>query len=240
MSRIDLSLILALYNEEPIIKESLNEVKLILDNIKIDYEVILVDDCSKDNTIKIVNDFIKNYDNFILIKQDKNQGRGQTLKDGFKKAQGEVIGYIDVDLEVSPIYIPLFYHKIINGQADLITGHRIYKFSLKSILRYSTSKGYHFLVRSVLGLNLKDTETGYKFFKKDKLFSILDKTEDQHWFWDTEIMFYSQYYKFKIIEYPVLFIRRHDKKSSLKLFKDSCDYFKKLYKFRKKVKKIIK
>ena len=231
---LELSLVIPLYNEEPILEESLKEIKLLLDTFKFLYEVILIDDKSRDKTVEIAKKFTNQNKDFKLFCHDKNQGRGGTVRDGIKMAKGSMVGFIDIDLEV-PVYniIPCIL-KIEEG-FDVATIHRIYK--LKLNYRWIMSKGYGWLVKLICKTPLKDTETGCKFFNREKILPVLDKTVDNHWFWYTEIMVISYYENLKIIEIPALFIKKSESLSSVNYFSDSVKYFLKLIKFRKVVKR---
>lgn len=231
---LELSLVIPLYNEEPILEESLKEIKLLLDSSKFLYEVILIDDKSMDKTVEIANKFTNQNKGFRLFCHDKNQGRGGTVRDGIKMAKGNVVGFIDIDLEV-PVYniIPCILE--IKEGFDVATIHRIYK--LKLNYRWIMSKGYGWLVRLVCKSPLKDTETGCKFFNREKILPLLDQTIDNHWFWDTEIMVRSYYENLNIIEIPALFIKKSESLSSVHYFSDSVEYFLKLINFRKVIKK---
>src|SRR3989338_8346445 len=105
--RCDLSLIIACYNEEAFLKESLHRVIEILDILKITYEIIFVEDKSVDRTKDVINEIIDEYRDLKTkaIFHSKNEGRGKAVSDGFRAAAGDVVGYIDIDLEVSPDYI---------------------------------------------------------------------------------------------------------------------------------------
>ena len=230
---LDLSLVIPLYNEEPILRESLREIKLVLDSSKFLYEVILIDDKSNDKTVDIAKEVVSCYENFRLVCHEKNQGRGGTVREGIKMSKGKVTGFIDIDLEV-PVYniIPCIL-KIMEGY-DVATIHRVYKLKLNP--RWVMSKGYSWLVKLVCQTSLKDTETGCKFFNRERILSALESTIDNRWFWDTEIMVRSYYEKLKIIEIPALFIKKSESLSSVRYFSDSVDYFFKLINFRKVIK----
>src|SRR5207245_2019890 len=116
-----------------------------------------------------------------------DRGRGATVSDGFRAARGDIVGYLDVDLEVHARYIPSLVRAIEKG-AEVATVRRIYAFQLRSLDRYFMSRGYSYLVRKMLGTSLHDTETGYKFFRREALMPVLDEIRDPGWFWDTEFM----------------------------------------------------
>lgn len=90
-------------------------------------------------------------------------------------------------------------------------------------------------MRKLLGVDLNDTETGYKFFRRERILPVLDEIEDQRWFWDTEVMVRSHYKQYQIVEIPCLFLRRFDKKSTVSPLSHIGDYFRKLCRFRKVV-----
>lgn len=230
-----LSLIIACYNEEPHLRQSISTVMSVLGDSVFSYELIFVDDKSQDNTREIIASLVKKNNNFRAIYHAINQGRGKSIRDGIAIARGKVVGFIDIDLEVSPVYMPSFVRMILSGDADVVTGLRVYREGFSSIHRSILSRGYSWLVRSALGIPLHDTETGYKFFHRKKILSIVQKTKNNGWFWDTEIMTYAHYDGLAIHEEPVLFIRRFDKKSSVRLIHDTLDYMRNLLAFRKRL-----
>jgi glycosyltransferase involved in cell wall biosynthesis len=239
--KYDFSLVIACYNEEPLLEESVKEVVQVLDSTCWTYEVIFVDDCSQDSTREIIDRLIKKYknNNFRKLFHEKNTGRGRTVTDGIRLAQSDIVGYIDIDLEVPARYVPSMITALKNG-ADLATAHRVYKIHWRLFHRFVLSTGYKWLTRSLLGVNLKDTETGFKFFNRDRILPILGQVEDEHWFWDTEVMVRSLLQGYRIVEIPCLFIKRYDKRSSVNIFQDSFDYFVKLWRFRRVIRQMRK
>lgn len=91
------------------------------------------------------------------------------------------------------------------------------------------------MVGKLLGVDLHDTETGYKFFKRERILPVLDDIQDQRWFWDKEVMARSFYRGYRIVEIPCLFLRRFDRASTVSPLADTVDYFRKLWRFRKTV-----
>jgi hypothetical protein len=125
--------------------------------------------------------------------------------------------------------------KAIEKGADVATVRRIYAFQLGSLDRYAMSRGYSFLVRKLLGVSLRDTETGYKFFRRETLLPILDAIADPGWFWDTEFMVRAARAGLRIEEIPGAYIRRGDKTSTVSGVRDSWRYFGKLLAFRRRL-----
>ena len=232
-STLDLSLVIACYNEEYELVDSVRQIVDVLDLSRLSYEIIFVDDCSRDRTRELIDQLLLDYRdrNFRKLFHAHNTGRGRTVADGFRLAHGEVVGYLDIDLEVHARYIPSMVLALRQG-ADVATAHRIYKVQPRLFNRYILSTGYSWLMRHLLSIHLKDTETGFKFFRRDKALPLLDEVRDERWFWDTEIMVRSLLHGYRVTEIPCLFIRRYDKQSTVNVITDSIDYFRKLWRFR--------
>lgn len=233
--KFDFSLIIACFNESAHLRQSVDEIISVLRGSVFSYELIFVDDKSEDKTAEIIASLVKKNKNFRAVYHKVNEGRGKTVRDGIALARGKVVGFVDIDLEVSPVYIPQFVRIILEGKADVVTGLRVYREGIASLHRSVLSRGYSWLVRSVLGIPLQDTETGYKFFNRKKILPILKKTQNNGWFWDTEIMTYAHYTGLSVREVPVLFVRRFDKISSVRLVHDTLEYIKNLVGFHRQL-----
>lgn len=229
-----LSLILALYNEGPTLEKSLKTIYKLLQKFKKPWEIILVEDRSTDDTLIRVQELLPHLKNTKLIYHKKNQGRGKTINDGVKAARGTYCGFLDVDLEVSADYIPLFVKELEQGY-DVVVGKRFYEKNLTAVTRVLTSVGYKFIVNSILNLPIDDTEAGYKFFRRKNILPILSKIKEKGWFWDTEICARSYWAGLRTSQIPVLFTRRIEKKSTVRLIPDTWDYLKSIYKFRSQI-----
>ncbi|KKS83244.1 MAG: Glycosyl transferase family 2 [Candidatus Gottesmanbacteria bacterium GW2011_GWA1_43_11] len=231
MKKPDYSLVLACYNEGPTFEESLNKIYSQVEKMKGVWEIIFVEDKSTDDTRAAVEKFVRENKNAKAIYHNRNLGRGKSVADGIMASRGDICGYIDVDCEIAPTYIPLFVKEIENGR-DMVVGKRFYESGLKSITRVVASKVYASIIKLFLDVPIEDTEAGYKFFRRKTILPILKKTRDKHWFWDTEICARTSRAGLAIGEIPVLFIRRPEKKSTVKLIPDSINYISSLIKFR--------
>jgi glycosyltransferase involved in cell wall biosynthesis len=231
-----LSVVIACYNEEEVLAQSFAEIHDVLEDLGRPYELIFVDDVSRDRTRDILREIEAAHPTapIRVILHDVNKGRGATVTDGFRAARGEIVGYLDVDLEVHARYIPSLVRAIEKG-AHVATVRRIYAFQLRSIDRYFMSRGYSYLVRQLLGTALHDTETGYKFFRREALLPVLDEIRDQGWFWDTEFMIRAERRGLRVAEVPGAYVRRFDKTSTVSGLRDSARYFGKLLRFRREL-----
>jgi glycosyltransferase involved in cell wall biosynthesis len=233
-----LSVVLACYNEAEHLERSFEEIRAVLDDQRGAYEILFVDDVSRDRTREIIAGIVKKHadrDIKVLL-HEKNKGRGATVTDGFRAARGAIVGYLDVDLEVHARYIPSLVRAIEDG-ADVATVRRIYAFQIRSLDRYFLSRGYSALTRRLLGTTVQDTETGYKFFRRERLLPVLDAIRDGGWFWDTEFMVRAERSGLRIAEIPGAYVRKHDKTSTVNGLRDSIGYFGKLLAFRRELRR---
>ncbi|HEX9189345.1 MAG TPA: glycosyltransferase [Vicinamibacteria bacterium] len=231
-----LSLVLACYNEAEHLEASFAEIRDTLEQTRWPYEVIFVDDVSRDRTREILREVVAAHPSLDLrvLLHDVNRGRGTTVTDGFRAARGEIAGFLDVDLEVHSRYVPSLVRAIEAG-ADIATVRRIYAFQVRVLDRYFMSRGYSFLVRRLLGLPFHDTETGYKFFRRRTVLPLLDEIEDGGWFWDTEFMARAHHRGLRVAEIPGAYVRREDKTSTVRGLRDSLRYFVRLLSFRRRL-----
>jgi len=232
------SVVLACYNEEPHLEQSFLDIRDVLDRMKEPYEVLFVDDVSRDHTRDVIARIAAAHPDVVAppILHAANKGRGATVTDGFRAARGEIVGYLDVDLEVHARYIPSLVDAIRRG-ADIATVRRIYAFQIRSLDRYFMSRGYSWLVRRLLHTAVQDTESGYKFFRRSTVLPLLDEIRDPRWFWDTEFMIRAERRGHPIAEIPGAYIRRHDKQSTVRGISDSIEYFGRLMAFRRQLRR---
>lgn len=237
MPSLDLSLIIPCYNELAALKENTKQIIEVLNSTRFSYEIIFVDDCSTNDTVELIKEIINEHPdvNISAVFHKQNEGRGKAVADGILTAQAKIAGFIDIDLSISASYIPSMVMEIVKG-ADIAIALRVYKLSWHSVPRWIISKGYSLLVKLFLRLELNDTETGCKFFNRERIMPILAEIRDTHWFWDTEIMVRSYLKGFKIIEIPSVFIRSGFY-SKVKIFRDSIQYFINLVGFRRELKR---
>ncbi len=232
------SVVLACYNEAEILEASFDQIRDTLEQMGKPFEIVFVDDVSRDRTREIIRELVAAHPGLDtkVILHETNRGRGATVTDGFRAARGEIAGFLDVDLEVHSRYIPSLVRAIERG-ADVVTVRRIYAFQLKSLDRYLMSRGYSVLVRKLLDTGLRDTEGGYKFFRRATVLPLLDEIQDPGWFWDTEFMVRAERKGLRVEEIPGAYIRRYDKTSTVRGIRDSIAYFRRLVSFRQRLRR---
>lgn len=232
-SNIDVSFVIACYNEEPHLAQSIREIEETMKRTIFKYEMIFIDDCSTDKTREKIEGVCRGKINYRYSFRKKNVGRGGTVREGLLAAKGKYAGFLDIDLEVGPDYILPMLQALQNGN-DAAIGYRFYDMlQTNGISRAILSLCYRLITRYYLKIKIHDTEAGYKFFNLAATREIIDKTKNNKWFWDTEIVFELIKNKKKIKEVPCLFLRKKDKKSTVRLIPDIIDYLSAIIDFKK-------
>jgi glycosyltransferase involved in cell wall biosynthesis len=186
-----LSIVIPVFNEELTIKQILSkviEVNLLNDLIK---EIIIVDDCSTDRSLDVINKFVhdNNTSSIILLsKHETNKGKGAAIHTGIRDATGDILVIQDADLEYDPSEYNLLLKPIILGHADVVYGSRFIGGNPHRILFFWHSIGNKiltFISNMFTNLNLTDMETCYKMFKMDIIKGI--KLKEQRFGFEPEV-----------------------------------------------------
>ena len=168
-----LSVVIPVYNEESTLEEILGEVS----KSAIVTEIILIDDCSTDNSLKKISECkdqlssLKPQINVLIEKNEKNMGKGATIRKGFEKATSEVIIVQDADLEYDPKEYINLIQPIKEGKADVVYGSRFIGGTHRVLYfwHYMGNQALTLLSNMFSNLNLTDMETCYKMFRREIL-----------------------------------------------------------------------
>lgn len=201
------SVVIPAYKAEKTIQKGLMFVKEALDKIRYPYEIICVVDGILDNTEKEAKKLEKKFPKKIrVLSYKKNFGKGHAVRYGMANAKGDVIGFIDAGNDLNPNGLPLLLEHFEWYNADIMVGSKRHPASkvLYPWQRRILSFGYQQLVRFLFGLNIRDTQVGMKFFRREVLEKVLPRVLVKEFAFDIELLSVSFYLGFKrIYEAPI-------------------------------------
>jgi glycosyltransferase involved in cell wall biosynthesis len=227
--------VVACFQEEGHLAESVRQLSATLDATGRSYELIFIEDKSTDRTAAVIKQLVAERPNRRAVYHAHNVGRGGTVTEGFLLATGSIVGFLDIDLEVHCRFLPSVLQAIDDG-ADGATAFRHYRVGWRpqAMLRHVLSQGYRWLFRVMFRVPFRDPETGFKFFRREKIVPVARRTRDVAWFWDSEIMILAHQAGLCIVEVPCRFERRADKQSTVRIVRDVWRYLVAIRSFRKR------
>jgi glycosyltransferase involved in cell wall biosynthesis len=221
MAHPQLSIVIPAYNESARIEAALERVLSCVAEQRWDAEVLVVDDGSKDNTAAIVEKWMAAHPRLHLIKNVGNRGKGYSVRNGLLQAAGDIVMFTDADLS-SPMEEAERLIAAIGDGADVAIGSRWLDRTRQTIhqplYRQFFGRCFNWITRRVMGLPFKDTQCGFKAFKREAAQVIFRLQTIERWGFDPEILFIARKLKFTIREVPVTW--GHDERSRISYLKD--------------------
>lgn len=168
---MDLSIVIPLKDEEESLPELAEWISKVCDENSYSYEVILVDDGSRDNSWKVIEQLSAKNSSIKGIRFQRNYGKSAALNEAFKVVQGDVIITMDADLQDSPEEIPELRQMIIEGGYDLVSGWKKVRHD-NTFTKNIPSKFFNAVTRFMSGIKLHDFNCGLKSYRKKVVKSI--------------------------------------------------------------------
>jgi glycosyltransferase involved in cell wall biosynthesis len=163
---MDISIVIPLLNEEESLPELHDWIKRVMDANKFTYEILFIDDGSKDKSWSVIEELASQNPNVKAIKFRRNYGKSPALHIGFEAANGEVVITMDADLQDSPDEIPELYRMVTAENYDLVSGWKQKRYD-NAFTKNLPSKLYNWTNRKISGIQLHDMNCGLKAYRKD-------------------------------------------------------------------------
>ncbi|MEG2178647.1 MAG: glycosyltransferase family 2 protein [Bacteroidales bacterium] len=167
---MDISVVVPLYNEDESLPELVAWIERVANTKGFSYEIILVDDGSKDNSWNVITKLAENNEHVKGIKFRRNYGKSAALNVGFEAAKGNVVITMDADMQDSPDEIPELYQMIINQGYDVVSGWKKKRYD--PITKTLPTKLFNWATRKMSGIYLHDFNCGLKAYKNEVVKSI--------------------------------------------------------------------
>jgi dolichyl-phosphate beta-glucosyltransferase len=201
------SIIIPAFNEGARLEATLTRV---LHYIRVqgwDAEVVVVNDGSGDNTAVVTQHFAENHPNLRLLNNPGNRGKGYSVRNGVLNARGQMLLFCDADLS-SPIEESANLFEALERGADIAIGSRWLQVQTQikrqPLYRQAMGRIFNLVIRVMLGLPFKDTQCGFKAFKRSAAGAIFPLQTVEGWAFDAELLFLARKHNLRVEEVPVL------------------------------------
>jgi len=225
--KIGLSVVIPAYNEEANIAQCIATVYQVLASTDWDWEIIVVNDGSSDQTVSVVENLLSRWSILRLVNNRGNYGKGYSVRHGALQAAGKIILFSDADLSAPVTEIPKLIGPILNNDCDIAFGSRGIDRSLigvhQSQWREVSGMVFNLLVRLTIGLPFKDTQCGFKAFRREAALPIFQRQTIIGFGFDPEVLYIGRKQGFRMEEIPVRW--NHVDGTTVRFLKDSLKMF---------------
>ena len=196
------------YNEEQRLPGTLDRVLEYLHSTSWSFaEVLVVDDGSRDGTAAMVERFSRSHPCFKLVRNPGNRGKGYSVRNGMRNAQGDWALFTDADLSAPIEELEKLFEAAEREDAAVAFGSRALDRSLvgvhQPVFREYAGRFFNLVMRLVTGLHYKDTQCGFKLFRKDAAQAIFSRQQLERFGFDAEVLFIAKLLGYKSVEVPV-------------------------------------
>lgn len=220
MKNIDISIIIPAYNEASRLPKFLTQIISYCQRSLKDYEIIVVDDGSDDETSHVAKKACADHLPCHILRLDNNCGKGYAVKQGLYKARGHIAVFLDADGSTQVNEIERNF-KFFDQGYDVVVGSRVLTADdcVIKARRHRKMMGmiFNFCVRTILFKDIKDTQCGFKMFKKEVIRPVFSKMTIDRFGFDIELLYLAFRLGYKIKEVPISWKHVHGSKVSLLL-----------------------
>jgi dolichyl-phosphate beta-glucosyltransferase len=220
------SFIIPAYNESCRIRPGLDEVLRWMAEHKWEGEILVVDDGSRDDTADVIREYARGHSQIRLLQNPGNRGKGFSVRNGMLQARGDICLFTDADLS-SPISEAPKLFEAIRAGAEVAIGSRWLRTEMQTerqpLYRQAFGRIFNLLLRLFLGLRFRDTQCGFKAFRREAAQRIFPLQRIERWGFDPEILYIARRMGLPIAEVPVLWA--HSEGTRLHPFRDGIRMF---------------
>ncbi|MCE5252023.1 glycosyltransferase family 2 protein [bacterium] len=210
----DISIIMPAFNEEACIYENIRKTREIMFDTGLSAEIVAVDDGSADDTLGEIRRAASDFDNVTVARNIRNMGKGMALRSGFERSTGDIVVFLDADLDIDPSQIRSLVTLLEETPCDIVVTSKHHP---ESKLRYPFSRKiaswiYYFMIRYLFSLPVRDTQTGLKVFRRKVLDDVLHRLLVKKFAYDVELLATAVRFGYRLREVPVVIEFKRDLK----------------------------
>ncbi|MBN2167885.1 MAG: glycosyltransferase [Actinobacteria bacterium] len=200
-----ISVIIPTYNEAETVYHTVLETAEEMKKLIREYEIIVVNDGSTDNTADEAGRAARDLDSVKVVNLKDNRGKGNAMKRGFEASGMEYVCFIDADLELHPSQIGTLYTIMKNTGSDIVTGSKRHPQSELNypVIRKIYSTVYYWIIYFMFKLPVRDTQTGIKLFRREVLEQVFPRITCKGYTLDLELLVVANYIGYRIAEAPI-------------------------------------
>jgi glycosyltransferase involved in cell wall biosynthesis len=202
MSQVELSFVIPAYNEEDSIAVTLGTLDGVVKNKRSSYEIVVVDDGSKDKTLSRAIKYASRNGHVKVISYTQNEGKGHAVRTGFMQTKGDIVVFADSDMDIDLGTVSKYVDALEHG--DIVVATKWHPDSVVNmpLSRKILSHGFNVLVRLLTGAKLKDTQVGLKAMKKSAFANIFPRLCVKRYAFDVELLAVANLYGLRIVQMP--------------------------------------
>ncbi len=200
-----ISLLIPAYNEGPRIYEMLRESVRAMEELHRDYEIIVIDDGSEDDTPEAIARAVSDFRAVSSVRVPENVGKGNALKRGFQASTKELVCFLDADLDIHPFQVRNLLEEMRRTGADIVIGSKRHP---RSVVEYPRARRfysnlYYYLILLLFRLPIRDSQTGIKLFRREVLERAFPRTVCMRYVMDLELLVVAHFLGYTIASAPV-------------------------------------
>ena len=210
-------IVIPVYNEEHVLEASVRRLhRYMKREFTFPFQITVADNASSDSTLQRARALAAQFAEVEVLHLDQ-KGRGRALRAAWSRSAADVLAYMDVDLSTELSALPSLLIPLLQLRADIAIGSRLAPGAevTRGLKRELISRSYNALLRFALGVGFSDAQCGFKAARREVLLPLLERVEDDSWFFDTELLYEAQRGKLAIHEVPVRWVEDPDSRVAI-------------------------